>query len=138
MKNLVIASVVAALSGVLVAPQSAEAKDSDVLAALGGFIGGVIVGSQIDDGHVHTRVSYRHHGRHHDTRVVVHDGYGHRNGYWKWVTVRTWVPGHWVVRFDDCGRRVRYFERGHYIHRKERVWISARHDRRGRWDRYDG
>jgi len=136
MKKLLIASIVAALSGVGVAPQTAAARDGEVLAALGGFIGGVIVGSHIDDGHLHTSVSYRHVDRYRGTRVVVETGRGPHRGYWKVVSVRTWVPGHWVVRRDEYGRRIRYFERGHYEHRRERVWVAAGRDRRfgGRYD----
>lgn len=137
MKKLLIASIVAALSGVGVAPQTAMARDGEVLAALGGFIGGVIVGSNIDNDHVHRSVSYSHVDRHFGTRVVVETGRGSHRGYWKVVTVRTWVPAHWVVGRDECGRRIRYFERGFYENRRERVWVTARRDRRP-GDRYDG
>lgn len=137
MKKLLIGSMIAALSAVGVAPQTAAARDSEVLAALGGFIGGVIVGSHIDDDHYHASISYRHVDRDYGTHVVVGTGRGSHRGYWKWVTVRTWVPGHWVIRSDERCRRIRSFQRGYYKNRRERVWVAAGRDRRHR-DRYDG
>jgi hypothetical protein len=49
-------------------------------------------------------------------------------GYWKDVSVRTWVPERWVVRPDRRGRPVRYCEPGYYTYRTERVWVEN-HDR---------
>lgn len=49
-------------------------------------------------------------------------------GYWKDVSVRTWVPERWVVRHDRWGRPVRYCEPGYYTYRTERVWVDS-HDR---------
>jgi hypothetical protein len=46
-------------------------------------------------------------------------------GYWKDVSVRTWVPERWVVRPDRWGRPVRYCEPGYYTYRTERVWVDA-------------
>lgn len=46
-------------------------------------------------------------------------------GYWKDVTVRTWVPERWVVRHDRWGRPTRYCEPGYYTYRTERVWVDA-------------
>lgn len=117
MNKLIIVSVVAALSGMGLAPQNAQAGNNEVWAALGGFVGGVIVGSALDDDH--------------NSTVVVNAGYGNypRRGYWEVVSVRTWVPGYWVVRYDDCGRRYKHFNRGHYTLTKKRVWVDGRGDR---------
>lgn len=46
-------------------------------------------------------------------------------GYWKDVSVRTWVPERWIVRPDRWGRPVRYCEPGYYTYRTERVWVEA-------------
>lgn len=48
-------------------------------------------------------------------------------GYWKDVTVKTWVPERWVASRDRWGRPVRYCEPGYYAYRTERVWVDA-HD----------
>lgn len=122
MKHFVIATLVAALGGLGVAPTTAQARHHDdgdeALAAIGGFIGGVIVGAALDS-----------HDRDYcppPPRVVVETGYHARRGHWEWVSVRAWVPGCWVVVRDDHGRRVRTWNRGHYEHRRERVWVTAR------------
>ncbi|MGJ8652963.1 MAG: hypothetical protein ACSHX8_06785 [Opitutaceae bacterium] len=41
------------------------------------------------------------------------------------MTVKVWIPGCWKTKYDRCGRRVQYQERGHYEYRKERVWVSS-------------
>lgn len=46
-------------------------------------------------------------------------------GYWKDVTVKTWVPERWVVSRDRWGRPVRHCEPGYYAYRTERVWVEA-------------
>ncbi len=55
-------------------------------------------------------------------------------GYWKDVTVKTWVPERWVVRHNRWGRPERYREPGYYAYRTDRVWV----DGRGYDDRRDG
>lgn len=130
MNKLVAAALFATAGGLLFAPQPVRADDSDVVAAVGGFIGGLIVGSALDDDHHHYDL---HHGApvHVSTRIVIGGGHGHhhhhhhRHGHWEWTRVRVWVPGHWVVREDYCGRRIRYFEPGRHVYRRERVWIAG-------------
>jgi len=138
MNKLVIASLVAALTGVVGAPKTAHADGDEVAAAIGGFIGGLIIGSNIDRDHGHR-------GGHVDVDVGFEVSSGrhyHRHGYWEIRTVRVWVPGRWVVSYDRCGNRHRYFERGHHEHRRERVWVGPRdwrrcNDCRGHYDRDD-
>lgn len=117
MKKLIIASVIVALSGMGLAPQNAQAGNNEAWAAIGGFIGGVIVGSALDEDQ--------------NSSVVINASYGHnhRRGYWEVVAVRTWVPGYWVVKYDDCGRRYRHFNRGYYTTTKQRVWVDGRGNR---------
>lgn len=120
----------------LATPKTARANDAGAI--LGGFIGGVIVGSVIAD---------QHHG---PDAVVVEAGYrgpdrcDARSGYWRDVSVRVWVPGGWVVARDHCGRHYRHYVEGHYEFRTDRVWVATydrghrdydRHDRRG-YDRH--
>lgn len=127
MNKLVTTSLVVALSGLFGAPQTVSARDhGEVAAAVGGFIGGLIVGSAVE----HDRYD-RHQPVYVRDRVVIESGRRHNDGYWQWTTVRVWVPGYWIVRYDDCGRRYRSFENGHFEHRRERVWVSVRgRDRR--------
>jgi hypothetical protein len=140
MNKLVLTTFVAALSGVFAAPKMAHAGGDEVAAAIGGFIGGVIVGSSMDDDdgrdydrrgvHVGTRIEISSGRDHHRGRY----GHDHRHGYWDWTRVRVWVPGRWVVSYDHCGNRVRHFERGHHEWRRERVWVSTHGHRRREYD----
>ncbi|HVS50922.1 MAG TPA: hypothetical protein VHD62_01110 [Opitutaceae bacterium] len=50
-------------------------------------------------------------------------------GHWENVSVKTWVPGRWVVTRDRWGRSYRSFENGYYAFRTERVWVDGRHER---------
>jgi hypothetical protein len=64
-------------------------------------------------------------------------------GYWREISVRTWVPARWVVSCDRRGREIRRFEDGYFTYRTDRVWVDGgngpgygygrdndRHDRR--------
>ena len=53
-------------------------------------------------------------------------------GHWENVTVKTWVPGRWVTSRDRWGRSVRFFEKGYFAYRTDRVWVDHRD---GRFDR---
>jgi len=142
MKTQLTALALTAATALSFTPQSAQAGDKE-WAAVGGFLGGLIVGSVIND-HDHDR-GYRRH----DTTVIIdrnrHGGCNDRcddrcdhRGYWKTVEVRAWVPGCWETRYD-CGRRVRIYIPGHYEYRNDRVWVAYgdRHDRYDRNDRRD-
>ena len=141
MNKIAIASVLAVLTGLAGAPQTAQARDDKVLAAIGGFIGGVLIASAAHDYHApqHAYCEFDSCG---DRYVVNHRHGGDRFGRdrygrdrYDWVTVRVWVPGRTVVRYDNCGNRVRYHERGHYEFRKEYVVVDSGrgrgHGRRG-------
>lgn len=52
--------------------------------------------------------------------------YAPARGFWKDVTVKTWVPERWVVRHDRWGRHYRVCEPGYYTYRTERVWVDGR------------
>ncbi len=110
-------------------PKTAQANDTG--AAIGGFIGGVIVGSVLADQHrgpdaVVVEAGYRDYGPayHHAPR-----------GYWRDVHTRVWVPGFWTMERDHWGRPYRRYVEGHYEIRRDRVWVS--YDSRGRYDRHD-
>jgi hypothetical protein len=50
-------------------------------------------------------------------------------GYWKDVTVKTWVPERVVWSRDRWGRSVRVCEPGYFTYRTDRVWVDGRdHD----------
>ena len=144
----------ATLATVAILPRPAAAGSDEALAAVGGFIGGVIVGAHIerhdrpnwhdrydrrdrhDRGGWHDRRDRRDwHDRrdHHDRRgpIIIDRGPHHRSGYWTERTVRVWVPERSVWSVDRWGRRVRHCEPGHYEYRRERVWVEDRgHHRR--------
>ncbi len=86
-------------------------------AAIGGFIGGLIVGHALNQHQyshpVHeTVVVYDHHPRHAPA------------GYWQENRVKVWVPGYWASRIDRCGTRDRYYISGRHEWRIERVWVA--------------
>lgn len=131
MKTKITALALIAVTALTLAPKPAQAGDKE-LALIGGLIGGVIIGSALND------------ARHHDpyaTRTVVVDRRGddlcdEPQGRWETVSVQVWVPGVWVEQRGRHGRRHSYYEPAHYEYRTERVWVS--YDRRDRRDREIG
>lgn len=116
----------------------------DGLAALGGFVAGVITGVIIEDSHDRDRVRVSVYGErgHRDDRYGHRDyRYGHKSshgpaGHWETKRVRVWVPGRWERGVNRCGDRVSVWRPGHYEWHKERVWVS--YGDRGRRDGYCG
>jgi hypothetical protein len=51
------------------------------------------------------------------------------HGYFKDVTVKTWVPERWVNSRDRWGRPVRVCEPGYFTYRTDRVWVDGRSER---------
>ncbi len=49
-------------------------------------------------------------------------------GYWKEISVKTWVPERWVSSRDRWGRPVRVCEPGHFTYHTDRVWVDGRSD----------
>src|SRR5690606_12644140 len=81
MKTKLIALALAGATALSLTPKPAVAGNKEI-AAIGGFIGGLIVGSVIND---------RHHDSRHSTVIVDHHHDRGPSGYWKEVTVKTWV-----------------------------------------------
>lgn len=128
MKTKLTALVLTAATALALTPKSAFAGDKE-WAAVGGFLGGLIVGSAINDSR---------HDSYPDgsTTVIINDHRDHCDdrpeGYWENVTVRVWVPGCWIEERGRHGRCHRRYVEGHYEFRTDRVWVSFnRHDRRG-------
>ncbi len=121
-----------AVGALTFAPKSAYAGrgGDEAIAAIGGFLGGLIVGTAINDRPYDRTVVVTNHSRYdrYDRRDDCDDG-----GYWKVVTVKTWVPGYWTTEYRH-GRRIRCYVEGHWGYRTERVWVS--YDRYDRHDRY--
>ena len=122
MNTKITALTLAAVTAFAFTPKPAVAGDKET-ALVGGLIGGIILGAVIAD------------AADHDTHVVL-AGHRHysdgRDGYWKRIEVRTWVPGYWVSERRH-GHTHRYYVGGHYEIRTDRVWVS--HDRHDRYDR---
>lgn len=122
MKTQLTALALATATAFSLAPKPAYAGDKE-WAAVGGLIGGLIIGSAIAD------------SRDARTTVVVRDGPDRcDDGYWKEVRVKVWVDGCWESRYD-CGRRIRVYVPGYYTYRTDRVWVA--YDRHGRHDHRD-
>jgi hypothetical protein len=123
MKNKITALALAAVTAFSLSPKPAKAGDKD-LALVGGLIGGLIIGSAIADSH-HSADYPR------ATAVVVdrrndryNDNCDERDGYWRTVNVKVWVPGGWVIERSRYGREIRSYVGGHYTYRTDRVWVS--------------
>lgn len=123
MNKMTFASIAAVTAALMTSPVRANAghghhdHGDEVAAAVGGFIGGVIVASAINS-HLPppppvVTVSYGH-------------DHGTRHGHWEMRRVRVWVPGYWTVveRRHDRPRRV--WVDGYYEVRRERVWVAHR------------
>ncbi|MFH1497180.1 MAG: hypothetical protein ABII82_05070 [Verrucomicrobiota bacterium] len=124
-----------AITAMTFAPQTALAghREDKVALAIGGLIGGIIIGKNIE----------RHRQPAHcppPSRVIVVQPH-HRNvpacpppppsGYWQETQTRAWVPARWVDTYD-CGRRVRVWQQGHYTYQTSRVWVETRPSRYAR------
>jgi len=120
MKTKITALALIAASALSLAPKPAAASDKG-LAIVGGFLGGLIVASAINDSH---------HDNYGPNRVVVDDRCDSGpSGYWNEVSVRVWIPGCWIVERGYRGDHRRYVD-GHYERRNNRVWVAYdRHDR---------
>ena len=114
MKNLFVFALIPLILGPATAPTAKADREGRAL--IGGIIGGLIIGSIIDDdhrGHHHSRVSVNRHSSH--CRC---------SGHHDTISVKTWVNGSWSVHYDSYGHRHRDWHPGHYIYREERVWVS--------------
>src|SRR5262245_13458438 len=94
--------------GAIASPAKAGDRGDKVAAAIGGFIGGVIVGSSIDHNRNYPAVAYAPLPPvcpapvvYAPPPVVVAPV-----GYWTDVPERVWVPERYVVSYDSWGRRV--------------------------------
>ena len=86
MKTKITALALITATALSLAPKPAAASDKG-LAIVGGFLGGLIVASAINDSR-HDNYSDS------NTTVVVNDRYDNRgpSGFWKEVSVRVWCP----------------------------------------------
>ena len=113
----------------------------EAIAAIGGFVGGVIASNVYNNHKSHRNShssyssnhcappSYQHgHKQHRCDRNCSHHRVEPR-GYYKTVHVKEWVPGCWRVRYDRCGSRIKYWEPGYYTHVEKRIWVSTGTDR---------
>lgn len=116
--------------------------DDEAIAAIGGFLAGIITGVVIEDrndhhynGSVRISTGSRHHGdyRYSSSRCHNHgrygcptcSNYGHRkSGHWEIRHVRVWIPGHWEFVRNRCGDHVRIWKSGYYSSKPEKVWVS--------------
>lgn len=128
MKTKFTALALLTVTALTLVPKPAAAHDRG-LAVLGGFIGGMIVASEINHSRVYAPTA---------PMVVVNDrGDDYSDpGFWKEVTVKIWVPGCWIVERNHHGRDYRRYVGGHYEYRTNRVWVA--YDRRDRHEREVG
>lgn len=124
-----------AVVAAFITPNSVHAGEKE-RAIIGGVLGGIIIGAVLADDDIHTRVSVGYHNR----------GHHRSDGYWEWVTVKTWRPGYYERSCDRYGRTRKVWISGHYDYHKKKVWVETRRGGYGRhyresddhrYDRYD-
>jgi hypothetical protein len=120
MKTKITALALLSVAALSFAPKPAHAGDKE-LAAIGGFIGGVIVGSVLNKGHTDVYCPPA------PPVVVVHHDRRHGHGYWHENRVKVWVPARWVYERDRRGHSVKRYVAGYYDYRTERVWVATSH-----------
>jgi hypothetical protein len=106
--KIVLASVVAALSGLTGLATTAKAGTDVSIHLNVGLPRGVVVVPP----HRGHGPDYRDH-RDHSPR-----------GYWKEIVVKTWVAPRWVVTHGRRGRDNRTLVPGHYVYSTDRVWVA--------------
>ncbi len=128
MKTKITALVLIAVSALTLAPKPAQAGDKE-FAIIGGLIGGLIIGSAINDSRPHDYETQR-------TVIVdrrANDRCDGPDGRWEDVTVQVWVSGIWIAERGRHGRSYNRYIPGHYERRTSRAWVRYdRHDRRDR------
>ena len=142
MKNILIA--LTAIAAITFAPTSASALGDKEAAILGGLLGGLVIGAVVDDAldnnrhYDNVRYNDRHRGNSHgytrkhgsscgcDTCRASRSRSYNSGGHWTYRSVKVWIPGHTSYYYDECGRRIRHYERGYWTYRKEKVWVSNR------------
>ena len=123
--NFVIASFIAGMSSLAaLATPAAAAPDLHIKLNLGLPRPPVVIVTERD----HGRPEYRGEDREHRSEYAP-------RGYWKEIEVRRWVPGRRLVVRDACGRTSYVYEKGHYIHSTDRVWVEASRDHEHRYAR---
>lgn len=136
MKSLLFITLITALVASTAAPTTRADREGRAL--VGGLIGGIIIGFILDDD--------RHH-QHHDSRVRHRSrGYDRHgdcgcSGHYDYISVKTWINGHWSVHYDRYGHCYRHWSPGHYSYDKRRVWVphkrSCRHYSSPQHNHYD-
>ncbi len=143
--NKIILSTLALASLATLAPTTAHAGSSETRALVGGLIGGLIIGSAINNNRDH-HVTVSHcpppPPRCDSPRVVIVEPPRQRpppapSGYWKDVQTRVWVPGRWITVRQSCGREISRYENGYYTYRTDRVWVATCDNNRGDYGRGD-
>lgn len=119
------------LLAALITPPAAHAGNKEK-AIIGGVLGGLIIGAVIADDDVDARVSI---GYRNDRRHYRH-GHHRNHGYWKWITVKTWVPGYYERSCDRYGRPRKVWISGYYDYHKRKVWVDSPRSRHGHYYRH--
>jgi hypothetical protein len=101
------------------APVAGQAGDEG-WAALGGFLGGTILGEVFHGHHGH----HGHQGGH--TVVVEEHHYVQPAGHYEYEKREVWHEGYYSYEYDRCGRRIRVWNPGYYTYTTVKVWVEHR------------
>lgn len=139
MKTKILPIILSALSlAAATVPAHAGDRGDKAALAIGSFVGGVIVGSQIGRDHDHDRGRDRYRPsrtppsceRGDGVTIVIERPRPRPQGYWEDVTEEVWVPSQVIVVHGERGQRTVRRVGGFFECRTRRVWVSTRGDRR--------
>lgn len=118
---------VCGLSAVLLAAQVMPAQAINrEWSAVAGFAGGMLVANAINCNRGYSRqVVYQQPVVYHQPvqTVVVHQP--PPQGYYRWETSRSWVPGCWVYEDRGCGTTYKIWQPGYYQTYRSKVWVDT-------------
>jgi hypothetical protein len=122
----------AALSGLATVPQTASAGHNDkTWIAIGSFLGGVLVGSNIERHSSPPPVVYSPPPPCAPAPSVViverprYYSPPAPSGYWKTVQTRVYVPERLTITTDRYGRQTRVCQPAYYTYETQRVWVDT-------------
>lgn len=125
-----------AITAMILTPQTARAghREDKIFAAVGGLIGGVIIGKNIER---NRQPTYHHQP---ESRVIVVQSHSTcpppPRGYWQETRTKVWVASCWTETRNEWGHRVKVWQPGHYTYQTTRVWVSGGNGYAGYYDNH--
>ncbi|WP_269543149.1 hypothetical protein [Cerasicoccus fimbriatus] len=136
LKTSILCALILSVGAISAQARGGHQHNDEALAALGGFIGGVILSESLHDHHretVHVRYENRKqcdtgwregHYQNSGWRDKGHNRCRGNCGHWKTVKRRVYVPVSYTWTYDSCGAKIRTRTGGYFKTVCERIWIG--------------